>query len=232
MKVKRVYLKLLALLPIPFLLTGCTNEVDCNIPNDHVHKYIGSNNRGTVETYLNSEYEQHEVSYEDGSLKFFKYVRKDDYLDITYDDKSLYEAKETMFIGKENWDYLFNIMKAKRDFIKYEYEWNDGEDWHYDWTTKKPSKYDYNGRLRVYHYQFCGHRLVYKNGKWVNERSPFVDDIRDIIDDYPYFELDCYRTVYKTYNIKYDKLKDLKLEDIDEYKQPDLSTNELHPKTK
>ena len=24
----------------------------------------------------------------------------------------------------------------------------------------------------------------------------------------------------------------LKLEDIDEYKQPDLSTNELHPKTK
>ena len=60
MKVKRVYLKLLALLPIPFLLTGCTNEIDCNIPNDHVHKYIGSNNRGTVETYLNSEYEQHE----------------------------------------------------------------------------------------------------------------------------------------------------------------------------
>ena len=74
--------------------------------------------------------------------------------------------------------------------------------------------------------------FVYKNGKWINERSPFVDDIRDIIDEYPYFELDCYKVVHKDYKFKKKELANLKVSDVSEFKKPDLDNSELYPKAK
>ena len=44
-KIRKVYLKILAILPIPFLLTGCF-DADCKIPDYHIHKYVGKIRRG------------------------------------------------------------------------------------------------------------------------------------------------------------------------------------------
>ena len=223
MKVRKAYLKLLALLPIPFILAGCGKKADCNIPGGHVHRYVGSNNRGTIETYLDSEYENVEVGYQDVDNKTFYFERQDDYIDITDDDSDFYKAKGTMFKGEDNWEFLYSIMAGKKDFLSYQYD-----DLFDTYWSKELEKSGFTGKVRVYHYQFCGHKLYYKDGKWINERSPFVDDIREIIDEYPYFEIDCYKQVYKQYKFNKREVKDIKLENIDEFTGPDLENKELY----
>ena len=62
-KVRKVYLKILAILACPFFLSGCM-DADCKIPDYHVHKYVGKIRRGykgydekhTIINYFNSEY--------------------------------------------------------------------------------------------------------------------------------------------------------------------------------
>ena len=230
-KVRKVYLKILALLTCPLLLSGCS--VECNIPKKHVHKYEGSNRHGIVSIYLQSERKAKRVTYYDPHISDFIYERKDEHREITNDDEELYHALEKgkLFDGIENWDYLYNVMKNHRDYIEYQYEATDGESWWNEWSTKKP-KYDFTGKVRITHYRFCGHKLIYKDGEWIDERSPFVDDIRDIIDEYPYFQLDPYTKVRKEYKIDKKKLKDIKLEDLDEFIQPDLSNKDWKGKTK
>ena len=73
---------------------------------------------------------------------------------------------------------------------------------------------------------------AFKDGKWINERSPFVDDIRDIINEYPYFEIDCYKQVYKEYRVDRRELNSIKIEDFNEFIGPDLSNKELNINTK
>lgn len=225
-KVRKIYKQVLALIAIPFILTGC-KKADCSIPERHVHKYVGSNKRGTITNYFDSEDEKYEDYYQDGHNQYFIYQRQDDYLEITKEDEEFYKAKGKMFKGEDNWDFLFSLMSGKKDHIEYCSESDDGfGNASSSWFTSKPS--GFNGRIRIYHYRFCGHRLVYKDGKYINERSPFVDDIREIIDEYPYFEIDCYKQVYKEYEVDRDKLSSIRLEDYDEFQGPDLENSELY----
>ena len=232
-KVRKIYRSIIALLTIPFILTGCSDREKCDIDGLHVHKYVGTSNRGTVTNYYNSEDKYIGYHYEDGSYKAFHYERTDEYIPITKEDESFYKTmyEQALFNGKDNWDYLFNIMKAKKDYLEYEYEYSNEDGTFYDWHRDK-NHYWNTGKVRVNHYRFCGHRLTYKNGKWVNERSPFVDDIRDIIDEYPYFELDCYKVVHKDYKFKKKELANLKVSDVSEFKKPDLDNSELYSNSK
>ena len=52
-RVRKVYLKLLSLLAIPFFLGGCAPKSDCKLGKNHVHKYVNRNN-GVI-SYINSE---------------------------------------------------------------------------------------------------------------------------------------------------------------------------------
>lgn len=231
MKVRKVYIKLLALLPIPFLLASCCKQDDCNINGSHIHKYVGSNKKGTITNFFNSDKKYIFVDYidnYDGMCKSFAYKRDSDYFGITDDDKAFYEAKGTkLFNGKDNWDFLYNIMASKHDFLEYQYQADDGVGGIFrNWSQNKYT--NITGKVRVCHYQFCGHKLTYKNGKWIDERSPFVDDVREIIDEYPYFELDCYTVVTKEYELSRDSAKNVALFDLDDYEQPDLDDKELY----
>ena len=226
--VRKIYRKILALLAIPFILTGCAKDMDCNIEESHVHKYTGSNKRGTIVNYFNSEAEYIDDLYQDVEHDKFRYYREEDYIEITKEDKSFYEAKNTMFKGEDNWDFLYSLMVGKHDYLEYE----SNEDIFEEWVKQKPKQRYFTGKVRVTHYRFCGHKLTYKDGKWINERSPFVDDIRDIIDEYPYFEIDCYKQFQKEYRVSKESLDTITLEDVDEFNQPDLSNKDLHPNTK
>jgi len=234
-KVRKVYLKLLSLLSIPFLLSGCDwyEEAECNIPERHVHKYIGSNKKGTVVTYLDSEYKTVRELYQDGNDKTFEFKRQDDYLTITNDDIGFYQIKnEELFKGEDNWEYLYNVMASKHDYVEYCYRYDDGFGYQDRWIPSNKERVDYSGKVRVYHYRFCGHRIIYKDGKWIDERSPFVDDIREIIDDYPYFQLDPYMVVHKDYTVKKSDIPKTFLDDVDEFTGPDLENKELYTNKK
>ncbi len=229
-RIRKVYKQVLALIAIPFILTGCKN-VECDINERHVHKYVGSNKRGTIVNYLDCEENIYNDYYEDVHYRCFEYQKQNDYIEITKEDEGFYEAKGDMFRGEDNWDFLFSLMSGKKDHIEYCSEYDDGfGNAGESWSTSKPS--GFNGKIRIYHYRFCGHRLVYKDGKWINERSPFVDDIREIINEYPYFEIDCYKQVYKEYRVDRRQLNSIKIEDYDEFTGPDLSNKELNINTK
>jgi hypothetical protein len=232
-KLRKTFRKILALLVCPFILTGCSEQANCKIPEKHVHKYIGTCDKGTVTTYVNSEDIKIPTSYQDGLYKTMLYERQEESFTITDEDEKFYIIKNNMlFKGEDNWDYLYNVMASKHDRIEYRYRYEDILEYAYRWIPSNQERKDYTGDVRVYHYRFCGHRIVYKDGKWVDERSPFVDDIREIIDEYPYFQLDCYTVVHKDYKVDKNKIKETKLEDVNDFIAPDLENRNLYTNKK
>ena len=227
-KVRKIYPKVLALLAIPFILSGCAKNVDCDIPERHVHKYIGFDTRGIVTNYFDSEREYINKNYPFGT---FKYQRKDDYLEITKDDEEFYKVKGALFKGEENWHYLYNLMLNNEDYMEYEYKYRSGRYTHYAWTQDK-NRNGLTGKVRVYHYKYYGYKITCENGEYVLEMSPYVDDIRDILDEYPYVGLGCFDEFHKGYKIDPRKIPTLKLSEIDEFKQPDLTNKNLYTNSK
>jgi len=240
-KIRKVYKKIIALLAIPFILTGC--QSNCNIGERHVHKYIGIIRRGykgsdkdhSIINYLDSEkgnnYREEWLEEERMSGRYYPfeilYQKQEEYITITKDDEEFYKVKGDLFNGKENWDFLYSIMARMKDYLEYYYYNSDGESTWEDWTTNAKHP-DNTGDVRIRHMRFYGYKIEYKDGKYVKIKSPLADDIRDIIDEYPYFDIECYIAVYKKFKYNKKELSNIKLEDIDDYKQPDLSNKELN----
>ena len=61
-------------------------------------------------------------------------------------------------------------------------------------------------------------------------KGPLIDDIREIIDEYPYFETEPFQVVTKDYNLINDIMANLKIEDYDPFTGPDLSTDDINVK--
>lgn len=239
--VRKVYLKILAILACPFFLSGCM-DADCKIPDYHVHKYIGKIRRGykcydenhTIINYFNSEYltpgyEKWVEEERDWPMHYpttIEYNWQEETIKITKDELEFYKVKDELFRGDENWDYLFSVMQRCTDYLHFRYKYTDGDSDYYDWTTDKNHSGN-TGEVRVRHFKFYGYRIVKKDGKYVREQSPLVDDIRDIIDEYPFFSQECYKTVYKEYKFNKNEVGKIKLEDIDEFRQPDRENKEL-----
>ncbi len=236
-KVKTVGKKLLALLLIPFILSGCakSNKKDCDIPTDHVHKYTLNTDKGSLTTYINSD----ELKY-----GIDNWTINDDYITITSEDKEFYDAKDALFNGKDNWEYLYNFMASKHDYLEYYYEYETSE-MYYDliqeiYRSKKVTKKGWSvsphcvgatGYVRLCHYRFYGYKIVYQDGEYKEVISPMVDDIREIIDEYPYFRV--YPATIRHSHREYDKedLDNVKISDFDGiFIGPDLENHELYSK--
>jgi len=231
-KVRKVYIKLLALMTTPLILNGCVLQSECNVIPKHVHKYI---NKDGLVTYMNSE-----------NFSNSNFYWQNEYIEITNDDELFYNAKRSSFYGPDNWNYLYNKMASRKDYLEFYYEYTtddyisqideDGNDYGY-WTTtthsgwtKDPKDSDNTGLTHLCHHKYFGYRFVYKDGSFHKEQSPLVDDIRDIINDYPYFDEDCVKIVHKDFNFNRRDLPNLKTTDFDVYNQPDLSNKELKGK--
>ena len=237
-KIRKVYKGVLALLTIPFILTGCGEQSKCELPSRHVHKYTMNNNRGQIVNYIDSE-----------DLKYGNYNWNNDYIEITKDDEAFYRTKAELFEGAPNWNYLYNTMVANNyDYLEFYYHYtttstyttSDGKGHttthirtnHHSGWSEDPTHRGVNGNVRVNHHRFYGYNIIYKNGKYEKVKSPLVDDIREIINDYPYFSDNCVEIVNKEYDCsKYD-LRTLKVQDFKAYTQPDLSNKELNTNTK
>ena len=243
----KIYKKILALAVLPFILSSCSQKSDCEIKGDHAHLYVNSDSN--TKTYIYSE-----------ELHYGNYHWQNDYIPLNNDDKNFFkikdvsanrpliQVKEAVFFGKDYWDYLFNTMKNCHDYIKFYYEYTrdeyvsmtdeDGNECGYwqtntysGWTTN-PRDSDNTGRVRLFHHRFYGYRFYESNGEYIKKMSPLVDDIRDIIDDYPFFSDDCIEIVYKDFNFKRHELLFLSPSDFTYYKGPDLDNPELYSKGK
>lgn len=231
-RVRKVYLKLLSLLAIPFFLGGCAPKSDCKLGKNHVHKYVNRNN-GVI-SYINSE-----------NLSYGDFDWQEEYIEINIDDQAFYEAKKSMFYGPDNWEYLYNVMSSKHDYLQFYYEYTtddtitmvdaDGNvsvfpstTTHTGWSTN-PNDSDNTGRMRICHNRFYGYNIVYNHEtkKYEKVKSPLVDDIREIINDYPYFDKECSAVVSNEYKFDRKQLPSLKLSDFNDFTGPDLENKEM-----
>lgn len=216
-------------------ISGCGEKSECELPSRHVHKYVKQfDNDIKIEKYMDKE-----------TLDYFGYHWTDDYIEITKDDEKVYKIidRKGLFEGKNNWEYLYNKMATHHDYLEFYYEYTTIETYtvtdddgnvevktriveHNGWH-RNPYDSDNTGKTRLYHHRYYGHRIVNKNGKFKLEESPAVDDIREVIEMYPYFSEDCISLVYEQYRFSKYELPYLRPEDFDVFKQPDLGNKSL-----
>ena len=228
------------MLALSALLSGCGKKSECQIPTRHVHKYTKQiNNDITIEKYLDSEY-----------LNERGYNWNEDYVEINKYDEQLYELLEDngLFEGVVNWKYLYNLMATHYDYLEFYYEYTetvthttvDGDGNVSTYTTLEtrsgwtndPYDRDNTGDVRLYHHKYYGYRVVYKDGKYKLERSPLVDDIRQIIYDYQYFPENCIEEVYADFKFDENELPYLSAKDFNTFNQPDLENKDLDSQKK
>ena len=148
-----------------------------------------------------------------------------------------------MFLGRDNWDYLYNLMAAQEDYLEFFYEYDTIETYtetdsdgntetktrtvhHEGWHTN-PYDSDNTGRVRLYHHRFYGYKIIYKNNKFSKVSSYAVDDIREIMDEYPYFPENCVTEVYEEFRFGRWDLPDLSPDDFNTFNHPDLNNKSM-----
>lgn len=196
MSKKTKYIKLLALIIAANTLTGCSEKAECNITEDHAHLYI---NETGFERYI-----------EDERINYQGYKRQEKYIVIDEKDKKLYKfLKDNKLLRiEDNLDIIDSIKETQNDYYEYRYEYPfmmpiphtiyNGKTisiyytyiptTHHSWT-KDVNRGDLTGEIRVCHYVYYGYKIIEKeNGTYDVEKSEYVDDIRDIMDEYPYIK--------------------------------------------
>lgn len=163
---------------------------DCQIEGFHLHKYEKS---GMIR-YLPRE-----------NLSFQGYDWTNDVRFVRENDQEVvnfYEKKKLLRI-KDNIDFIKKQQRTLHDYREYEYEYV-----HFilvgkvlvprfdtDWTSK-PTNEDLTGETRICHHMFYGYKIVKENGILHLEKSPLVDDLLEIKDEYPYFKEKYIEKVY------------------------------------
>ena len=213
------------------LLTGCGKKSECDYPTRHVHEYTKNFNNGiTISRYIDSEYEN--VS---------GYNWTDNIMEITKTDEELYKLLQSrgLFNARDNWDYLYYEMSHVHDYLEFYYEYDTTETYtetdskgnvtvhtrtvHHDgWHTNAKDS-DNTGKTRLYHHRFYAYRVNYVDGKFVLEQSPAVDDIREVLDEYPYVCEEGITKVYETFKFARRELPYLSPSDFTTFDHPDLS---------
>lgn len=212
------------------VLSACAS--DCKKNEEHLHKYVKEMENGiTVERYIESE-----------DLQKDGYNWTDNTIEISKEDAEIYKVinKKKLFLGTDNEEYLYNLMETNKDYLEYYYSdmitqsslEADGTISTYTyvdegWTQNKTAR-DSSGKVRLNHYKYYGYKVVEKDGKYVLEQSPYVDDIKDIIEDYPYFKENCTQVVHKDMILTQEEIETKTAADFNYFPQPDLSTYELH----
>lgn len=243
MKKKMIYKLLPYMIMSSLTLSGCGETSECDLPNRHVHLYTKDINGFTIK-----KYEDNEHLYD-----YYGYQWNPEYIDINKKDELAFNRISTynLFDGVENFDYLYNKMAYNYDYLEFEYKYETREtieikddegnvidtkekvETHYDWH-KDQYDFDNTGKVRLCHKQYFGYSVEEKNGKWYVERSPYVDDYREILEYYPYVNEDCSTTVTKEHNLSFFKSREVTTEDFYyDFGHPDLeNTSPTLRKTK
>ena len=219
------------------LLSGCAERVNCSVSSKHVHKYVKETDNGeSIVRYIESEKENID-----------DYIRYDDYIEITNDDEQIYKLlnNHKLFFGKDNWEYLYNMMSNNSDYVEYHYDYPSVQQYkdkdiygrtvikkrrvrHEGWHTNPNFVYN-TGEVRICHHKYFGYNIEYSNGKFRLHRSPLVDDVREIINEYPYFCEGCIEIVYEEFIANKDELNSLTANDFTtNFSYPNLDNRSVY----
>lgn len=184
---------------------------DCEIKEAHLHKYVKN---GFVRYFPKEK------------LYYRGYEWTDEIRPIDYENGELtkFELKHGLIRMSDNYEYLRKQHAINKDFIEYEYEYEEefttyiivgsGKNeimipqYHtrtcYDWT-KNPNHSNLTGEYRIGHYMYEAYKIEGKDDKNFNYnkrgilvKSPKVDDIMTLKDEYEYIK-ENYTSIHYTY---------------------------------
>lgn len=181
---------------------GCGKKAECDIEGSHAHKY--TNEEGYIR-YINKEY-----------LEYDGYQRDEEYINIE-GEEDLYKFidQHSLMRIDDNLDIIIAKMAENEDFIEYRYSYPYDEPiphysiingitytfysynttTYYSWT-KDVNQENLTGEQRMCHYVYTGYKIaIDDNGKYVLIPSEEVDDIREIMDEYPYIKQTYYKVI-------------------------------------
>lgn len=213
------------------LLTGCAKnkEIPCTEPKEHVHLYTKENENGIFfTTYFDSE-----------EKEVYGFTKSPEYIEVSEKEKEAYNllTEHGLFNGLYHWDYLYREMYYNHDFMEYYYEYITSEPFyspdgtkklgdrlvtHSGWTNNVKADH-LTGKCRVCHHYYYGYRLVEVEGHYELEKSPLVDDIRDILIDFPFVSERCYTMGYCDVELTPDLMNRVDASSFTFFTQPDLS---------
>ena len=214
-------------------LTGMANTSKCDNPELHVHKYSKFiTNEISIDKYMYDEklridgynWSENVIYIDENELEFYNILNGN--------SKS---NSEKLFFGPDNMDYLNYLMEINNDYFTFFYkkedkvtDTNKRETITTETGWSKNPYHNYNtGLVALNHHRSYWYRIINNDGTLELEKSPIVDDIKEIIDEYPYFSEDCFEIVNRLIYFLPEQLPDLKPEDFIVFNQPDLNSKEL-----
>lgn len=232
---------IIPLLFVPIILSGCGKKSDCSLPNRHVHLYKKTisvndpnnpNDDITINRYIYGE-----------NLSVFDYEQTPNAININKDDEKYINliAEKELFLGSDNWNYLYDVMKKNsKDHLEYYYEYEeeyyeedkDGNPIkktirHNGWSTD-PYHEGNTGEIAYVHTMYFGYAIEEKNGKRKVIKSGLCEDMREIIKKYPYFSENPTKIRTVTLYFPEYRIPDVTLEDFDNpFGHPDLEHKKL-----
>lgn len=195
----------------------------------HVHLYTREIGNVTIHKWLNSE------------NNTFSYIKHDDFLPVTTFDLEVYHKLDnrSLFEGKENIDFIHYQIRNNRDYMKFYYEYEESHEekdedgntrivtTEYDGWSTNPRHKGVTGKTKVYHTRYYAYKLVQRDGQLELEKSPSVDDIRTILNEYPYVSESTNQEVSETFYFSPFTLPYLNLEEFDPFYTPTVENNPL-----
>ena len=196
----------------------------------HVHSYTRNiGNNVTIKKWLHREDDT------------FTYVKKDELLTVTSFDLDFYDKLDdyNLFDGRDNIDYINYQIYENRDYMEFYYYYEkiyyvEDEDGNkkkekkvYSGWSSNPRHEGVTGKVRVCHTRYCAYNVVYSNGELKLNKSKYVDDIREIINKYPYMSESTNIEVSEDFWFSKFELPYLNVEEITPFYTPTVENNPL-----
>ena len=180
-----------------------------------------------VEDIYGFEWHPETIRIEDDELEAYKLLQK-----------------YGLFNGLFNWNYLYNEVSRHKDYMQYYYEYNKIEPYyneagekvgeklvpHKGWTNSYKDDH-LTGLCRVCHHRYYSFKLIKLDGHYALQRSPLIDDIRDVLEEYPYVLPANFEIVCHDIELTPDLMRRLDADSFTFFEHPDYSEEDARSLT-
>lgn len=211
-------------------IIGVPNPKQCDITNTyHVHLYTKDIDNVKIVKYLPC------------TKNDFSFTKQDTFLPATNFDLKVYNNLDylNLFDGRDNIDFINYQIATRHDYMDFYYYYKETyteEDsegnikektvTHSGWTIN-PYHRGITGKVRVNHPRYYAYKITINNNNLDLIQSDSVDDIRTIINEYPYISENTYHYVSKIFYFFPLEVPFLKLEDFNPFYSPTVENNPL-----
>ena len=211
-------------------IVSVPHEEQCNLTSTyHVHLYTRNIGNVKIEKWLQKEKDT------------FNYIKHDELLPVTSFDLEFYDKLEdySLFDGRDNLDFIHYQIEKNRDYMEFYYYYEEvyyekDEEGNqvrktrsYSGWSNNPRHKGVTGKVRIFHKRYYAYNVIYNNEEFKLQKSEYVDDIREIINEYPYMSENTNIEIYEDFRFSKFELPYLNVEEITPFYTPTVENNPL-----